>query len=35
MSANNEEDIAVTDYKTLRDLIFPSTDWGGEIVVVE
>lgn len=26
MSANNEDDIAVTDYKTLRDLIFPLTD---------
>lgn len=26
MSANNEENIAVTDYKKLKDLIFPSTD---------
>lgn len=31
MSANNEEKIAETNYKELKDLIFPSTDWGGAI----
>ena len=31
MSANNEEKIAETNYKELKDLIFPSTDWGGVI----
>ena len=31
MSANNEEKIAETNYKELKDLIFPSIDWGGAI----
>ena len=31
MSANNEEKIAETNYKELKDLIFPSSDWGGAI----
>ena len=33
MSANNEADVAETHYDELRNLIFPTSDWGGVIRV--